>query len=240
MSINLLVAAVKGGTGKSTIATSLAGYLAGEGVDTMLLDTDRTLTSSHWIAQRNRAGGLPKIHGAQQRADVYETVKDLVARYQALIIDSPGNDCEELTSAILACDIVVVPLRASGPDLAVMPAMQALVRKTRRYNPGLKAYILISIAPTNTHVKEAQLARQYLADFTEFEVLTSQVHDRKVYRDALLCGRSATEMDNPTARAEVQLLAQELFGLPQNSCSTSVLSSAAPTNSTVTQEINHD
>ena len=37
------------------------------------------------------------------------------------------------------------------------------------------------------------------------------VRDRKVYRDALLEGKGVIEMTNSAAKAEIQLLAQEIF-----------------------------
>ena len=50
----------KGGSGKTTLAFSLAGYLASTGRSVGLLDMDRQGSSTHWL--RNRPDCLPKIH----------------------------------------------------------------------------------------------------------------------------------------------------------------------------------
>lgn len=54
-----LIAGEKGGVGKSTIATNLAVYLAHQGVDVVLLDTDGQATASRFVERRDEAGIMP-------------------------------------------------------------------------------------------------------------------------------------------------------------------------------------
>jgi chromosome partitioning protein len=67
------------------------------------------------------------------------------------------------------------------------------------------------MAPTNPAITEAEDAREYLADYPDITALRSVIRDRKVYRDAMSEGLGVVEMDNPKARAEVQLLVQEIM-----------------------------
>jgi len=62
-----LIANPKGGVGKSTVATNLAGYFARRGERTMLGDLDRQQSSRAWLALRPRA--LPKIDTAGRISD---------------------------------------------------------------------------------------------------------------------------------------------------------------------------
>ncbi|HYM46991.1 MAG TPA: ParA family protein, partial [Burkholderiaceae bacterium] len=48
----VLIANPKGGTGKSTTATNLAGYYASRGQRTMLGDLDRQQSALAWLAIR--------------------------------------------------------------------------------------------------------------------------------------------------------------------------------------------
>ncbi|NYZ70499.1 cobyrinic acid ac-diamide synthase, partial [Endozoicomonas sp. SM1973] len=50
-----------------------------------------------------------------------------------------------------------------------------------------------------------------LKDYPEIELLSTVVGDRKAYRDAMSDGVGVVEMSNSKAKAEIQLLAQEIF-----------------------------
>ena len=53
----ILVANAKGGVGKSTVSSNLAGYLAQQGHRVMLGDSDRQRSAAEWL--RRRPAGLP-------------------------------------------------------------------------------------------------------------------------------------------------------------------------------------
>ena len=57
----IVVANPKGGVGKSTLATNLAGFLARQGHAVMLGDADRQLSARTWL--KLRPAHLPVIAG---------------------------------------------------------------------------------------------------------------------------------------------------------------------------------
>jgi chromosome partitioning protein len=215
----VLIGGEKGGTGKSTIATNLAAYLANEGVDVILLDADPQATSSHWIERRNsNEDGLKPIQCAQRFGDIASTVRDLSKRYKVIVIDAGGRDSRELRSAMLVADKIVVPVRASQADLETLGKVNELVGNARAFNETLTgAYVTLSIAPTNPAINEVQEARELLElhRFPELTLSDQVIRERKVYRDALAEGRGAVEMSNNQAKAEIQLLAQDLFNFSE-------------------------
>ena len=61
-----LVANPKGGSGKTTLATNLAGYFASRGRHVVLSDLDRQQSSLEWLERRANKE-LPLIHALNAR-----------------------------------------------------------------------------------------------------------------------------------------------------------------------------
>ena len=55
----ILIANPKGGSGKTTLSTNIAGYLASRGHSVTILDMDRQKSASQWLA--SRPPSLPAI-----------------------------------------------------------------------------------------------------------------------------------------------------------------------------------
>jgi chromosome partitioning protein len=109
-------------------------------------------------------------------------------------------------------NVLLVPFRPSQPDLDTLPALQEIIIGAKDLNPRLQVFGVLTMAPTNPAVNETEEARAYLSEFPEIRVLRSIIRDRKVYRDAMSERLGVVEMDNGKARAEIQLLAQEVMG----------------------------
>lgn len=208
----VLIAGVKGGTGKSTLATNLAAYLAGHREDVLLLDVDPQATAYRWATRRQtQHPDAPKVHTAQASGRVYDVLRDLAARYSHIIIDSGGHASDAMKSAMLGAQTVYTPLRPSQADLETVGELVGIIRDVRSLNPDLSARALLSLAPTNPTITESQEAREALADVTELTLSRCVIRDRKVYRDALFEGVGVIEMTANKAVPEIQLLAQEIF-----------------------------
>lgn len=105
----LLVANPKGGSGKTTLAINMAGYLASRGQRVAMLDLDRQKSASHWLA--SRAPHLPPI----QLLDELVGQKN---RIDWLIIDSPaGLHGKNQDYALKLVNYVVVPIAPSAFDI---------------------------------------------------------------------------------------------------------------------------
>lgn len=212
----VLIGGEKGGTGKSTVATNLAAWLANEGKDVLLLDADIQATAKRWVDRRNELDEtLPVVNCAQALGDVFKPARDYEQRYEEIIIDAGGRDSKELRTAMVAADVLFVPIQASQPDLETMDHVNELIGLAKSMNPNLRAFALISRAPANPLINEVAEAREFLADFTELQLAGTFVRDRKVYRDAMLEGRGVVELRNAQAKAEIQLLGQEIYGIAE-------------------------
>ena len=118
----------KGGTGKTTLATNFAVWLAKRGDDVLLLDADPQKSASKWVAVRASHEDLPKVHYVQRTGpSVHITVKDLSARYQHVVIDAGGRDSKELRSAMGVAQYMVVSTKTSQFDLWTLQEIDELV-----------------------------------------------------------------------------------------------------------------
>ncbi|MGA7178848.1 MAG: ParA family protein [Thiobacillaceae bacterium] len=103
----ILVANPKGGSGKTTLSTNLAGMLAMAGEEVRLLDLDRQQSASHWLARR--PDSLPVIHRMEGGP---------VEGKGWLVIDSPAAlHGKNLIHALKLVHKVLIPIGASLFDI---------------------------------------------------------------------------------------------------------------------------
>lgn len=207
----VLIGSQKGGCGKSTTAVNICADLAIKGHDVVLVDADRQCTSANWAMDRSANESLPVVHCIQKYENIRDTLLDLDQRYEYVIVDAAGRDSRELRTGMTAAHILLVPFRPSQPDLDTLPNLQEIITQAKDLNPDLVVRGLITMAPTNPVVHEAEEAREYLQDYPEIQLLSTIVRDRKVFRDAMSEGMGVVEMDNEKASQEIQSLMQELF-----------------------------
>jgi chromosome partitioning protein len=123
MSMNTtLVINAKGGVGKTTITTNLAGYFASRGVATTIADYDPQGSSLNWLAQR--PADSFKIHGADLSPRGGGSGGATLARRQIpretrqLIIDAPAGPSRLLLQDLLArTQSILIPVAPSSIDV---------------------------------------------------------------------------------------------------------------------------
>jgi chromosome partitioning protein len=118
----IVIANPKGGVGKSTLATNLAGYFTFQGCNVMLGDVDVQQSSRSWLALRPPS--LPPIRP-------WEIVDGHIARPPKgtthMVLDTPaGFDGARFEEVMRIADKVIVPLQASMFDIL---ATQAFMQK---------------------------------------------------------------------------------------------------------------
>lgn len=205
----ILIGSQKGGCGKSTLAINMSAYLANKAKDVVLVDADPQQSAANWLKDREETD-LPKVHCVQRYGDVKSTLKDLNSRYEYVVVDVAGHDSKELRTAMLVADIMIVPFRPSQLDLDTLPHLTEVIDQATSFNDSLKAFGLLTLAPTNPSVSEVQQAKDYLSDFPILSPLYSVIHDRKVYRDVTSIGKGVIESNNPKAIEEFTALMKEL------------------------------
>ncbi|STO18193.1 plasmid partitioning protein ParA [Escherichia coli] len=197
----ILVASQKGGCGKSTTSVNICAELARKNKDVVLIDADKQGTAARWASDRNAGEVAPVIHCVQKFDNIRETLLDLDKRYEYVVVDTAGRDSREMRTGMTAADVLLVPFRPSQPDLDTLPHLVEVIAEAMDFNPKLKAYAMLTMAPSNPVVNEANEAREYLAEYPQLELLKTVVRDRKIYRDCMAEGKGVVEMDNGKQRA---------------------------------------
>lgn len=208
----VMIGGIKGGTGKSTIATNLAVYLASHGADVLLLDVDPQASAYKWAMRRQENHpGVAKVNTAQASGRAFDVVRDVSKRYEHIVIDSGGHASDVMKSAMLGAQKLYIPLRPSQADLETVGEMHAMVADVKAFNAPLRAFSLLSLASTNPSITEAHEAREALLDLPDIQLSECLIRDRKVYRDAFFEGVGVVEMTTNKGTPEIQLLAQEIY-----------------------------
>ncbi len=208
----ILVGSQKGGCGKSTMAVNLACSLVLDAnEDVLLVDADSQGSVSRWVQDRQTHSLLKNIPCVQISGDVRITLRDLATRYKYLVVDVAGRDSVELRSGLSVADILLSPLRPSQYDLDTVPHLSEVYSLAKDFNQNLRAYLVLNLCPTNPVVKEAEEAKTYLADYSEFILAKTLIYDRKAYRDSIAEGQCVLEWKDEKAAASIRLLLKEIL-----------------------------
>ena len=173
----------KGGVGKTTLATHIAGELALRGQNVILLDADPQGSSLDWTQRRSQQG-LPRLFSAVglARETLHQEAPELARRADHVIIDGPPRIAALARSALLAAERVLIPVQPSPYDLWASAEMMALIREAQMFRPQLTAAFIINRRVSTTVI--GREARQALAE-QPLPVLRAEVRQRIVFADSV-------------------------------------------------------
>src|SRR5258708_1596324 len=105
------VGGIKGGSGKTTVATNLTVLLAADGRDVLLVDADDQETATDFTIWRNKsADGQAGYTAIRLNGDAVRTeVLRLATKYDDIVIDTGGRDTTSQRAAMTVSDIYFLP-----------------------------------------------------------------------------------------------------------------------------------
>lgn len=197
----------KGGVGKTTLSVNLAACLARTGARVLLIDADPQGSSLDWAAAR-QGEPLFSVVGFP-RSTIHKEIGHIGQGYDYIIIDGPPRVTDLARSAIMASDIVVIPVQPSPYDIWAAEEVVKLITEARVYKENIKSAFVVNRKITNTAI--GRDVREALAAYP-VHVLDASIAQRVVFAEAAAQGQAIFEID-PTgpAVAEMEAVAAELL-----------------------------
>lgn len=200
----IVVGGIKGGCGKTTIATNLSVMRCKEGKKVLLVDTDRQKSASIFASQRELLQHEPKWSTIHLSGT---TVHSQLARFRDsfddIIVDAGGSDSAAQRSALLEADILILPFRPRSYDLWTMQDVGTLISEVKVINPDLKCFAFINQA--DTRGKDNEDTFSILQDCNEFKCLDITIVSRKTFGNSSSDGLGIVEVENPDKKAIQEL-----------------------------------
>lgn len=194
---SVLVVNPKGGSGKTTVATNLAGGLAGRGEQVYLWDLDRQQSSLTWLGMR--PAHAPPVHRLDKREADPRSGHD---QGRWLIMDSPaGFHGKNLSHAIKVASRILVPIQPSVFDMAATSAFLQALREEKAVRKS-KTLVGILGVRVDPRTKAAATLEAFLSQF-ELPIL-SYLRDSQVYPNAAFNGLSIFDLPHYLAERDLQ------------------------------------
>ena len=177
----------KGGVGKSTLSTNAADYFHRRGDKPLLIDADPQGTTNDWAARRD---DLPFPVMQLARDNMASEILNHAANYDHVVIDGPPR-AEALSRAvIIASDLIVIPIEASGASDWASQTTIRQIREAREYKDTLLSVFLVSRIIPNTVISRS--IRDHVADYG-IPLFKATVANRVPYAEALTMGKTIFE-----------------------------------------------
>ena len=194
----LAVIALKGGSGKTTVATHLALAAHLRGRDTLLVDIDPQGSSHEVLSARQGPG--PACVTATGAGLMSAQLAAVGLKKDLLLIDTPAGAVEDVSEAIVLADAAVMVVRPTLLDIAALARTLALVRRLKK-----PSTVVVNQAPVAREGVEAPVVKRALRalEYMRLPVAPVIVRSRAVYQTAVETGRSAEEMTDLAAAREI-------------------------------------
>ncbi|WP_280564148.1 ParA family partition ATPase [Chromohalobacter sp. 48-RD10] len=196
----------KGGVGKTTLAVNIAAALARTGKRVLLIDADPQGSALDWAAAREgdplfAVVGLPKPSIHKELALVGEG-------YDVVVIDGPPRVTDLARSAIMASDIVLIPVQPSPYDIWAADEVVKLIQEASVFKENLKSVFVINRKIANTAI--GRDVREALEAY-DLPTLEASIVQRVAFAEAAAVGKAIYEQDRDgVASQEIKAVVSEL------------------------------
>jgi chromosome partitioning protein len=196
----VVMATLKGGSGKSTAAACLAAHCQLGGLRTAVIDADPQASLLHWQSLGEPPIDLPII--ADTSEAVASRARALAHETELVIIDTAGFRNRTMIEALSVADLAVIPIKASPLDISAAIETVRLIEEVnateeRRSRP-MEYRLLLTQVTVGSAV--ARHVRSELAQ-SGYVLFEAELANRVVYAEASIVGRMPIHLDAASAAA---------------------------------------
>lgn len=189
----LVVGGIKGGTGKTTIATNLTVLRSSSGKKVLLVDADEQRSAITWTNHRIALGietpwTTIQLSGKAVHSEVQKLKKD----FDDIIIDTGGRETTSLRASLVVADKVIFPLKPRSFDIWTLADLARTLSEMKVANTTLLAYAVLNQADSRGEDNEDALA--ILEEQQGIECIKSTIGSRKAFANAASDGKSVVEL----------------------------------------------
>lgn len=179
----------KGGVGKTTLSLSIAAHHAIQGHRVLVVDADPQGSALMWSTMRERPPLFPVVGMA--KPSLHRDLPAVAADYDLTVIDGAPRVNDLGRAAILASDLVLIPVQPSPFDVWAADDTVRLVQEAQQFKDGLCAAFAINRKIVNTAI-----GRDVAAAFADapFPVLSAAVSQRVIFAESAGQGLTACEV----------------------------------------------
>lgn len=200
---------VKGGAGRSTVSTNLAGELSKHG-PSVLIDCDMPQgTAASWFAVRQQAGkeGALSADTASTHRELIEKVQFHQERAAYIVLDGPPRIAELTRAILILADLCLVPVGASAAEIWATSDLLPLLEEANKVTTVKARMLWTRHRPRTNLAKDlSELAARELG----LPVLSSSLGLRVAYPQALGEGLTVAELPDASAVLEAASLITEV------------------------------
>jgi len=199
----------KGGVGKTTLAVHLAEVLSRLDKSVLLVDADPQGSALDWAANRPDDPRFPVI--GLPKPTLHRELPAIAKNHDFVLIDGPPRVNELARAAIMASDMVLIPVQPSPFDVWAAKEIVDLLREASAFKENIKSAFVINRKIVNTAI-----GRDVVEALSSYPipVLKTSIGQRVAFAECAAQGLTVLHTDpNGPASQEVLSLAKELLEL---------------------------
>jgi chromosome partitioning protein len=203
----LVCGGIKGGSGKTTMATNLAAMRAGAGKDMLLVDADEQESATIFTAIRKRdQSERPQYTSIILReSQVRAEIDRMRLKYDDVIVDTGGRDTRAQRASLSLADVLLLPFNPRSLDIWTIENVEKLLKDMRTISPELRAVSFLNRAdPVGSDNEDS---REILSAVAGIEFAGLTIVNRKAFGKAVALGLSVTELNKPDEKAAREIVA---------------------------------
>lgn len=208
----ITIANQKGGSGKSTLCLNLATKFLLDRKEVVVLDTDIQKSIETFIDIRSDKN-MECFALFNRTGNITDTIKQMIPKYENIIIDTKGEDSLEGRKAMLVSDLVIIPTTPSQLDIAVLNEMFERVGEIQSINEKLQACVVMNRIPPIRYLKEKEAMKDFILQnksTLNIELLQSIISERISLKRCVSEGMSIFEYSDEKAKKEFLRFYEEL------------------------------